>query len=78
MAAGEPDELRATGLAARDTLRLEAGMPLYGHEIDETTTPLEADLTFGVKFTHDFVGRSASREDPGGRWAIAKAHGPHH
>lgn len=59
MAAGEPDELRATGLAARDTLRLEAGMPLYGHEIDETTTPLEADLTFGVKFTHDFVGRSA-------------------
>ena len=34
-------------------------MALYGHEIDETTTPLEAGLTFGVKFTHDFVGRSA-------------------
>jgi aminomethyltransferase len=59
MAAGESSGLKATGLAARDTLRLEAGMPLYGHEIDETTTPLEAGLTFGVKFTHDFVGRSA-------------------
>ena len=62
MTAGESAELRATGLAARDTLRLEAGMPLYGHEIDETTTPLEANLTFGVKFTHDFVGRGALEE----------------
>lgn len=59
MAADPEHQLRATGLAARDTLRLEAGMPLYGHEIDETTTPLEAGLTFGVKFTHDFTGRAA-------------------
>ncbi|MCA8975795.1 MAG: hypothetical protein KDC98_13820, partial [Planctomycetes bacterium] len=34
-------------------------MPLYGHEIDETTNPLEAGLEFGVKMTHDFVGRQA-------------------
>ena len=34
-------------------------MPLYGHEIDETTNPLEAGLEFGVKFTHDFTGRAA-------------------
>ena len=59
LAAGEELELRPTGLAARDCLRLEAGMPLYGHEIDETTTPLEAGLEFAVKFTHDFTGRPA-------------------
>src|SRR5690606_451913 len=47
------------GLGARDTLRLEAGMPLYGHEIDAGTNPLEAGLSFAVKFTHDFVGRGA-------------------
>jgi aminomethyltransferase len=57
--AGKDHELRPIGLAARDTLRLEAGMPLYGHEIDETTTPLDAGLDFGVKFTHDFTGRAA-------------------
>jgi aminomethyltransferase len=34
-------------------------MPLYGHEIDETTNPLEAGLDWAVKFTHDFVGRAA-------------------
>jgi glycine cleavage system T protein (aminomethyltransferase) len=59
LAAGEEHGVRPIGLAARDTLRLEAGMPLYGHEIDETTTPLDAGLQFGVKFTHDFTGRAA-------------------
>ncbi|MEC7583604.1 MAG: glycine cleavage system aminomethyltransferase GcvT [Planctomycetota bacterium] len=59
MEAGKNHGLRPTGLGARDTLRLEAGMPLYGHEIDETTNPLEAGLEFAVKFTHDFVGREA-------------------
>lgn len=45
------------GLGARDTLRLEAGLPLWGEDIDETTTPIEAGLDFAVSFTHDFVGR---------------------
>jgi aminomethyltransferase len=47
------------GLGARDTLRLEAGLPLWGQDIDETITPLEAGLGFAVSFTHDFVGRAA-------------------
>jgi aminomethyltransferase len=41
--------VKPIGLAARDTLRLEAGMPLYGHEIDETVDPLSAGLAFAVK-----------------------------
>jgi len=57
--AGQSLGLAPAGLASRDTLRLEAGMPLYGHEIDETTTPLEAGLSWAVKFTHDFTGRDA-------------------
>ena len=59
LANGKSEGLEPCGLGSRDILRLEAGMPLYGHEIDETTTPLDAGLTFGVKFTHDFVGREA-------------------
>ena len=59
MSAGEPDGLTAIGLGARDTLRHEAGMPLYGHEIDETTNPLEAGLDWAVKMNHDFVGKQA-------------------
>jgi aminomethyltransferase len=47
------------GLGARDTLRLEAGLTLWGQDIDETTTPLEADLGFAVSFDHEFVGHSA-------------------
>ena len=50
------------GLGARDTLRLEAGMNLYGNDMDETTTPLEAGLTWTVAFApadRDFIGRSA-------------------
>lgn len=57
---GKEHGLIPTGLAARDTLRLEAGMPLYGHEIDETNNPLEAGLKFGVKLKKgDFIGRDA-------------------
>ena len=48
------------GLGSRDTLRLEAGMPLYGHEMDETITPFEAGLSFAVKMEKpDFIGKSA-------------------
>ncbi|MCC6785669.1 MAG: glycine cleavage system aminomethyltransferase GcvT [Planctomycetes bacterium] len=59
MELGEKAGLVPCGLGSRDILRLEAGMPLYGHEIDESTTPLDAGLEFGVKFDHDFVGRAA-------------------
>ncbi len=48
------------GLGARDTLRLEAAMPLYGHELDETTTPVEAGLNFAVSWDKsDFIGKQA-------------------
>jgi len=48
------------GLGARDTLRLEAGLPLYGHEYDEETTPLEAGYGWAVKFDKgEFAGREA-------------------
>ena len=48
------------GLGARDTLRLEAAMPLYGHEMNETVTPLEARLNFAVKLQKpEFIGRDA-------------------
>jgi aminomethyltransferase len=46
------------GLGARDTLRLEAGMPLYGHELTAGINPLEAGLAFAVDMDHDFTGRS--------------------
>ena len=59
------DALTAAGalplrLGARDTLRLEAAMPLYGHEMDETVTPLEAGLDFAVKLNKpEFIGKDA-------------------
>lgn len=52
--------LLPAGLGCRDTLRLEAAMPLYGHELNETTDPYTAGLAFGVKLdTKDFIGRTA-------------------
>ncbi len=42
------DEVKPIGLGARDSLRLEAGLPLYGHDLDEVTTPVEADLGFAI------------------------------
>ena len=57
--AGAEDGLIPCGLGARDTLRMEAAMPLYGHEMDETVTPLEAGLDFAVRLQKDFVGRDA-------------------
>jgi aminomethyltransferase len=59
MAAGEPQGLVPVGLAARDTLRLEAKMALYGNDIDDTTTVIEADLGWIVKEEKgDFLGRA--------------------
>lgn len=58
--AGGRQGLIPAGLGARDTLRLEAGFMLYGHDIDETTTPLEAPLAWTVKFDKGaFTGREA-------------------
>jgi aminomethyltransferase len=58
--AGQAHGLTPAGLGARDTLRLEAAMALYGHEIDETTTPFEAGLGWVVKLDKgEFLGRDA-------------------
>jgi aminomethyltransferase len=55
---GRPKGVQSSGLGARDTLRFEAGMSLYGNDIDETTTPLEAGLGWIVKLGKgDFIGR---------------------
>jgi len=61
MAAGVGQGLAPIGLGARDTLRLEAGMPLYGNELDRTTNPYEANLGRVVKLDKpdEFVGRAA-------------------
>jgi aminomethyltransferase len=57
---GGPLGLEPTGLGARDTLRLEARLSLYGNDIDETTNPIEAGLGWVVKFQKaDFLGRAA-------------------
>src|SRR5664279_203405 len=56
-AEGTQAGLKPIGLAARDTLRLEMGYCLYGNDIDDTTTPLEAGLGWITKFTKDFVAK---------------------
>jgi aminomethyltransferase len=68
--AGKPSDLVPVGLGARDTLRLEAGMPLYGNELGPDTTPFEAGLGRVVHFEKegDFVGRPALEK--------ARAEGP--
>lgn len=53
--AGEPFGIMPIGLAARDTLRLEMGFCLYGNDIDDTTSPIEAGLGWVTKFTKNFV-----------------------
>ena len=60
LAAGAPLGIRPCGLGSRDTLRLEAGMPLYGNELDRTVNPFEANLGRVVKLEKgEFVGRAA-------------------
>lgn len=54
------EKVQPCGLGARDTLRLEAGLPLYGHEYDDETSPVEAGYSWAVKFDKgEFIGKSA-------------------
>lgn len=64
MKAGIPLGLKPTGLGARDTLRLEARLSLYGHEINDETNPLEAGLSWVVKLDKpaDFIGKQALKK----------------
>lgn len=58
-----PDStIRPAGLGARDTLRLEAGMHLYGHELEETIDPISAGLSWAVDLSKDFIGAVALRK----------------
>ena len=54
-AAGEPEGIQPIGLGARDTLRTEKGYCLYGHDIDDTTSPIEAGLGWITSFNKDFI-----------------------
>jgi aminomethyltransferase len=65
LAAGQPHGLLPAGLGARDTLRLEAGYCLYGHELTDDITPLEAGLGWSVKLNKgaDFIGRQALADE---------------
>ncbi|MBB5397131.1 glycine cleavage system aminomethyltransferase GcvT [Mucilaginibacter sp. AK015] len=60
--AGEPFGIKPIGLAARDTLRLEMGFCLYGNDIDDTTSPLEAGLGWVTKFTKQFTNSEALQQ----------------
>jgi aminomethyltransferase len=66
--AGKPFNIKPIGLGARDTLRLEMGYALYGHELTETTNPIEAELGWIVKFSKgEFNGKAAclkAKENP--------------
>lgn len=55
--AGKPYDIKPVGLAARDTLRLEMGFCLYGNDIDDTTSPIEAGLGWITKFNKDFIDK---------------------
>lgn len=65
---GAPQGLKPIGLGARDTLRLEMGFCLYGNDIDDTTSPIEAGLGWITKFTKEFTSKE--------KFAAQKANGP--
>ncbi len=68
----EDERVRPIGLGARDSLRLEAGLPLYGHDLDETVSPVEAGLTFAVN-----KNRREQRDFPGAARIVKElAEGP--
>ncbi len=60
--AGSEDGIEPIGLGARDTLRLEMGFCLYGNDIDDTTSPIEAGLGWITKFTKDFINSEALKK----------------
>jgi aminomethyltransferase len=69
--AGKDLGLLPCGLGARDTLRFEASMPLYGHEMDATVTPLETNIAFCVKLNKpEFIGKDAMVKNPPKRMRI--------
>ncbi|HAD96166.1 MAG TPA: glycine cleavage system aminomethyltransferase GcvT [Cryomorphaceae bacterium] len=55
--AGAPQDIKPIGLGARDTLRMEKGFCLYGNDIDDTTSPIEAGLGWITKFSKDFINK---------------------
>ena len=63
MEAGKDFGIKPIGLAARDTLRLEMGFCLYGNDIDETTSPIEAKLGWVTKFTKDFISAEILKKE---------------
>jgi aminomethyltransferase len=67
------NRVRAIGLGARDSLRLEAGLPLYGHDMDETVSPVEAGLTFALSKRRRLAGDFAGAD----RIQTELAEGPH-
>ncbi len=60
--AGASFGIKPIGLAARDTLRLEMGYCLYGNDLSDTTSPIEAGLSWITKFTKDFVNAAALKK----------------